>query len=50
MLTDTEIEEIIIKAEDPVEAVNGLIDSALKKGGYDNATCMVIEKVSFDER
>ena len=50
MLSDTEIEEIIIKAEDPAEAVNGLIDLALKKGGYDNATCVVIEKASFDER
>ena len=47
MLSDTEIEEIIIKAEDPAEAVNGLIDSALKKGGYDNATCIVIEKSKF---
>ena len=47
MLSDTEIEEIIIKAEDPAEAVNGLIDLALKKGGYDNATCMVIEKGEF---
>ena len=43
MLTFPEISRIMSAAREPSEAVNMLVDSALKKGGRDNVTCLVFE-------
>lgn len=46
MLTFREIAEIMKDCNEPSDAVNKLVDSALEHGGHDNVTCMVfsIEK------
>ena len=43
MLTFAEISRIMSASEDPSEAVNRLVDSALEHGGRDNVTCLVFE-------
>ena len=43
MLSLPEISRIMRVAKDPSEAVNILVDSALKKGGRDNITCIVFQ-------
>ena len=43
MLAFPEISRIMRAAKNPSEAVNILVDSALKNGGRDNVTCLVFE-------
>jgi PPM family protein phosphatase len=42
-LTDAEMEEILSTVEDPQEAVDALIQAALRRGGRDNITVIVID-------
>ncbi|MFF2316705.1 PP2C family protein-serine/threonine phosphatase [Arthrobacter sp. NPDC058097] len=42
-LTDAEMEEILSTLEDPQEAVDALIQAALRRGGRDNITVIVID-------
>ena len=46
MLTFREIAAIMNANPEPADAVNGLVDAALERGGHDNVTCLVfrIEK------
>lgn len=46
MLSHREINVIMREAGSASEAVNGLTDEALRKGGYDNVTCIVLEFVN----
>ena len=43
MLKHKEMNEIMKSAETVDDAVNGLVDAALNRGGKDNVTCIVIE-------
>ena len=43
MLSDLQIQEILRSNDDSKSAVNVLVDSALKNGGRDNITCLVID-------
>ena len=43
MLKHKDMNEIMKGAETVDDAVNGLVDEALKRGGKDNVTCIVIE-------
>lgn len=43
MLKHSEIAAIMKEAETATDAVNNLTESALRKGGFDNVTCIVID-------
>lgn len=43
MLTDKDIEDIMISSPSPQECVDSLVDAALRAGGLDNITTIVIE-------
>jgi protein phosphatase len=42
-LTDAQMMEILSTVEDPQEAVDALIQAALRRGGRDNITVIVID-------
>ena len=43
MLTDQEIKNILSARQDSKNTVNALVNSALKNGGRDNVTCLIID-------
>lgn len=43
MITDAEIEEVLLGASDAEDAVRTLVDAALDAGGLDNVTAIVVE-------
>ncbi|MDR1638530.1 MAG: protein phosphatase 2C domain-containing protein [Clostridiales bacterium] len=49
MVEDDRIEAILLASASPKEAVDNLINEALKNGGRDNVTCIVIEDEGFQK-
>ncbi len=43
MLSDKEIEDIMVSSPGPDECVHSLVEAALRAGGYDNVTAVVVE-------
>ncbi|MDR2749242.1 MAG: protein phosphatase 2C domain-containing protein, partial [Clostridiales bacterium] len=50
MVEDDRIEAILLASASPKEAVDNLINEALKNGGRDNVTCIVIEDEGFGQK
>lgn len=49
MITDTEIEDTLSRVEDPQRCASTLVDQAIKAGGYDNVTVIVVNISGFVE-